>query len=177
MRKIWKRRAAGLSFLHFHVNCTVLAQLYTLGYRFNARTGNRIRFLAHQSACRIHSTFFNQQLAMPFCMSINISFVFYSDMVGTSCLESTCERKPINFTRAPKGSVSTLQCDCQSSGTAKCPAGAGGPKPSQWQSFTGDKLQNLTRRNMTDYLLKTYGNFIRKRQAMCGVNFRKNVSY
>ena len=83
--------------------------------------------------------------------------------VGTSCLENTCPKKPINFTSNPTEPVSTLQCDCQSTGTAKCPAGAGGPKPSQWQSFTGDKLQNLTGRNMTDYLLKTYGSFIRKR--------------
>lgn len=96
-------------------------------------------------------------------MSINILFVLHSDMVGTHCLENSCQRKPINFTRAPKEPVSTFQCDCQSTGTAVCPAGAGGPRPSQWQSFTGDKLQNLSGRNLTDYLLKTYGKFIRKR--------------
>lgn len=83
--------------------------------------------------------------------------------LGTSCLENSCKRKPIKFSPAPKENVSTLQCDCRSTGTAKCPAGAGGPRPSQWQSFTGDRLQNLTGRNMTDYLLKTYHNFIRKR--------------
>ncbi|XP_027045418.1 ATP-binding cassette sub-family A member 1-like isoform X2 [Pocillopora damicornis] len=107
--------------------------------------------------------------------------------VGTSCLENSCKRKPIKFSPAPKENVSTLQCDCRSTGTAKCPAGAGGPRPSQWQSFTGDRLQNLTGRNMTDYLLKTYHNFIRKRYGAVtlGDNFRNlpssfsqsNVSY
>ncbi|KAJ7386395.1 ATP-binding cassette sub- A member 1 [Desmophyllum pertusum] len=92
--------------------------------------------------------------------------------VGTSCLEKSCKRKPIMFSSPPTEPVSTLQCDCQSTGTAKCPAGAGGPKPSQWDSFTGDKLQNLTGRNMTDYLLKTYGRFIRKRYG--GVTFGDN---
>ncbi|PFX16944.1 ATP-binding cassette sub-family A member 1 [Stylophora pistillata] len=107
--------------------------------------------------------------------------------VGTSCLENSCKRKPIKFSPAPKENASTLQCDCHSTGTAKCPAGAGGPRPSQWHSFTGDKLQNMTGRNMTDYLLKTYHNFIRKRYGAVtlGDNFRNlpasfsqsNVSY
>ena len=70
------------------------------------------------------------------------------------------------FSGPPPEPVSAAQCDCQSSGTAECPANAGGPRPSQWDSFTGDKLQNLTGRNMTDYLLKTYGKFIRKRYVI-----------
>ncbi|KAL9951119.1 hypothetical protein ACROYT_G043723 [Oculina patagonica] len=92
--------------------------------------------------------------------------------VGTHCLENSCKNKSIKFTKAPKEPVSTVQCDCQSTGTAVCPADAGRPRPSQWQSFTGDKLQNLSGRNLTDYLLKTYGQFIRKRYG--GVTFGDN---
>lgn len=95
----------------------------------------------------------------------------FSYLVGTSCLENSCKRKPIQFSSPPKEPVSDVQCDCQSTGTAKCPAGAGGPRPSQWDSFTADKLQNLTGRNMTDYLLKTYGKFIRKRYACLSCTF------
>ena len=84
-------------------------------------------------------------------------------VVGATCLERYCQRKPILFSDRPREPVSKAQCDCQTTGNAQCPASAGGPKPSQWDSFTGDKLQNLTGRNMTDYLLKTYGKFIRRR--------------
>ena len=88
------------------------------------------------------------------------------------------------FSGPPQEPVSAAQCDCQSTGTAECPANAGGPRPSQWDSFTGDKLQNLTGRNMTDYLLKTYGKFIRKRYVIFVVylierfpaNWQKNQS-
>lgn len=94
--------------------------------------------------------------------------------VGATCLERYCQRKPILFSDRPREPVSKAQCDCQTTGNAQCPASAGGPKPSQWDSFTGDKLQNLTGRNMTDYLLKTYGKFIRRRYGAVsfGDNFR-----
>ena len=72
----------------------------------------------------------------------------------------------MNFTDLPHEPVNTLECDCKTTGTAKCPAGAGGPRPSEWVSFTGDRLQNLTGRNMNDYLLKTYGKYI-KRRLVC----------
>ena len=78
-------------------------------------------------------------------------------------MENSCKRKPVKFTSVPKEPEKSVQCDCESTGTAKCSAGAGGPRPSQWDSFTDDKLQNLTGRNMTDYLLNSYMNFIRKR--------------
>lgn len=89
--------------------------------------------------------------------------------VGPACLERSCARKPIIFSKRPREPVSKTQCDCETTGNAQCPASAGGPRPSQWDSFTGDKLQNLTGRNLTDYLLKTYGNFIRRRYG--GVSF------
>ncbi|PKU34257.1 hypothetical protein llap_15438 [Limosa lapponica baueri] len=43
-----------------------------------------------------------------------------------------------------------------------CPEGAGGLPPPQVQRGTGDVLQNLTGRNISDYLVKTYPQIIRQ---------------
>lgn len=44
-----------------------------------------------------------------------------------------------------------------------CPAGAGGMPPNQRVEATGDTLLNLTGRNVSDYLVKTYPGLIRTR--------------
>uniref|UniRef100_A0A452IH84 P-type phospholipid transporter n=1 Tax=Gopherus agassizii TaxID=38772 RepID=A0A452IH84_9SAUR len=55
-------------------------------------------------------------------------------------------------------------CECSSRGARKmlpdCPEAAGGLPPPQVQRGTGDILQNLTGRNISDYLVKTYPKII-----------------
>ncbi|XP_074834153.1 phospholipid-transporting ATPase ABCA7 isoform X2 [Carettochelys insculpta] len=57
-------------------------------------------------------------------------------------------------------------CECSSGGARKmlpdCPEAAGGLPPPQVQRGTGDILQNLTGRNVSDYLVKTYPKLIRQ---------------
>ncbi|KAJ3599928.1 hypothetical protein NHX12_033882 [Muraenolepis orangiensis] len=43
-----------------------------------------------------------------------------------------------------------------------CPLEAGGLPPLQMKRFTGDTLQNLTSRNISDYLVKTYPQILKK---------------
>ncbi|KAM4888021.1 phospholipid-transporting ATPase ABCA7 [Thomomys bottae] len=51
-------------------------------------------------------------------------------------------------------------CQCSQSGTLRllpdCPAGAGGPPPPQAEASSGEVVQNLTGRNLSDFLVKTY---------------------
>ncbi|XP_028818388.1 LOW QUALITY PROTEIN: ATP-binding cassette sub-family A member 1 [Denticeps clupeoides] len=58
------------------------------------------------------------------------------------------------------------QCECSSEGVRRmlpdCPDGAGGLPPPQVKRTTGDILQNLTGRNVSDYLLKTYPQILKK---------------
>ncbi|KAM8795014.1 LOW QUALITY PROTEIN: phospholipid-transporting ATPase ABCA7 [Eudromia elegans] len=57
-------------------------------------------------------------------------------------------------------------CRCSAPGARRmlpeCPEGAGGLPPPQVQRGTGDVLQNLTGRNISDYLVKTYPQIIRQ---------------
>ncbi|XP_056624973.1 phospholipid-transporting ATPase ABCA1b [Triplophysa dalaica] len=57
-------------------------------------------------------------------------------------------------------------CECSSDGKKKmlpeCPAGAGGLSPPQIKISQMDTLQNLTGRNISDYLVKTYAQIIGK---------------
>ncbi|XP_077188183.1 phospholipid-transporting ATPase ABCA7 isoform X2 [Paroedura picta] len=57
-------------------------------------------------------------------------------------------------------------CECSSQVSRKmlpdCPAAAGGLPPPQMQTDTGNILQNLTGRNISDFLVKTYSRMIRK---------------
>ncbi|XP_025894553.1 ATP-binding cassette sub-family A member 7 [Nothoprocta perdicaria] len=57
-------------------------------------------------------------------------------------------------------------CRCSAPGARRmlpdCPDGAGGLPPPQVQRGTGDVLQNLTGRNISDYLVKTYPQIIRQ---------------
>ncbi|TDH07266.1 hypothetical protein EPR50_G00104130 [Perca flavescens] len=58
-------------------------------------------------------------------------------------------------------------CVCSSDGNKKmlpdCPAGAGGLPPPEMKLSPTDSLQNLTGRNISDYLVKTYADIIGKR--------------
>ncbi|KAM9265335.1 phospholipid-transporting ATPase ABCA7 [Morus bassanus] len=66
-----------------------------------------------------------------------------------------------NWTRAEP----SPPCQCSGPGAHRmlpdCPEGAGGLPPPQVQRGTGDILQNLTGRNISDYLVKTYPQIIR----------------
>uniref|UniRef100_A0A8C0H2Z1 P-type phospholipid transporter n=1 Tax=Chelonoidis abingdonii TaxID=106734 RepID=A0A8C0H2Z1_CHEAB len=57
-------------------------------------------------------------------------------------------------------------CECSNEKIKKmlpvCPPGAGGLPPPQREQNTGDILQNLTGRNISDYLVKTYAQIIGK---------------
>ncbi|KAI1887790.1 hypothetical protein AGOR_G00193990 [Albula goreensis] len=57
-------------------------------------------------------------------------------------------------------------CECSCEGRKKmlpeCPAGAGGLPPPQVKLSSTDTLQNLTGRNISDYLVKTYAQIIGK---------------
>uniref|UniRef100_A0A8C9WEH3 P-type phospholipid transporter n=1 Tax=Scleropages formosus TaxID=113540 RepID=A0A8C9WEH3_SCLFO len=57
-------------------------------------------------------------------------------------------------------------CECSCEGRKKmlpeCPAGAGGLPPPQLKLTVTDTLQNLTGRNISDYLVKTYAQIIGK---------------
>ncbi|XP_068775738.1 phospholipid-transporting ATPase ABCA7 isoform X2 [Struthio camelus] len=57
-------------------------------------------------------------------------------------------------------------CQCSAPGAHRmlpdCPDAAGGLPPPQVQRGTGDVLQNLTGRNISDYLVKTYPQIIRE---------------
>lgn len=46
-----------------------------------------------------------------------------------------------------------------------CPAGAGGLPPRQRTETTGDTMLDLTDKNISDYLIKTYPGLIRTRQV------------
>ncbi|MED6268642.1 ATP-binding cassette sub- A member 1, partial [Characodon lateralis] len=57
-------------------------------------------------------------------------------------------------------------CQCSTEETRRmlpeCPDGAGGIPPPQMKRGTGDILQNLTKYNISDYLVKTYSQILKK---------------
>ncbi|CAH6779324.1 phospholipid-transporting ATPase ABCA7 [Phodopus roborovskii] len=57
-------------------------------------------------------------------------------------------------------------CQCSQPGARRllpdCPAGAGGPPPPQAVAGLGEVVQNLTGRNVSDFLVKTYSSLVRQ---------------
>lgn len=57
-------------------------------------------------------------------------------------------------------------CQCSRPGARRllpdCPAAAGGPPPPQAPTSSGEVVQNLTGRNLSDFLVKTYPRLVRQ---------------
>uniref|UniRef100_H3B4F4 ABC transporter domain-containing protein n=1 Tax=Latimeria chalumnae TaxID=7897 RepID=H3B4F4_LATCH len=105
---------------------------------------------------------------------------------GTKCMEDKTEQDAgcslgemeFQMPKVPQFLVDSLRsgnwtqenpspsCECSSEANRKmlpdCPEGAGGFPPPQMKRNTGDILQNLTDRNISDYLIKTYPKIISK---------------
>ncbi|XP_070816442.1 phospholipid-transporting ATPase ABCA1 isoform X1 [Chaetodon trifascialis] len=109
---------------------------------------------------------------------------------GTKCMEKEeednstspqCERERGGLFMRPQVSYSTWQmfsrgnwskdrpspdCQCSTEDVRRmlpdCPEGAGGLPPPQMKRLTGDILQNLTSYNLSDYLVKTYPQILKK---------------
>lgn len=76
-----------------------------------------------------------------------------------------------DYLESPEWNPRNPSPSCQCSTSKKltmmpiCPSGAGGLPPPQRLEATGDTMLNLTGRNISDYLVKTYPNLIRARWA------------
>lgn len=76
-----------------------------------------------------------------------------------------------NILQSPEWNQRNPSPSCQCSTSKKltmmpiCPAGAGGLPPRQRVEATGDIMLDLTDRNISDYLVKTYPSLIRTRQV------------
>lgn len=74
-----------------------------------------------------------------------------------------------NILQSPEWTVRNPSPSCQCSTSKKltmmpiCPAGAGGRPPYRRVEASGDTMLNLTGRNVSDYLVKTYPDLIRAR--------------
>uniref|UniRef100_A0A673YHD0 P-type phospholipid transporter n=1 Tax=Salmo trutta TaxID=8032 RepID=A0A673YHD0_SALTR len=67
-----------------------------------------------------------------------------------------------NWTMEEPSPVCACSCDGRKKMLPECPAGAGGLPPPQMKISETDTLQNLTNRNISDYLVKTYAEIIGK---------------
>ncbi|XP_073731945.1 LOW QUALITY PROTEIN: phospholipid-transporting ATPase ABCA1 [Misgurnus anguillicaudatus] len=104
---------------------------------------------------------------------------------GTKCMNSSSDQECLGDVSAAflrpqlpystwqlfnKGNWSTAhpspECECSTENIRRmlpdCPEGAGGLPPPQMKRLTGDFLQNLTGRNISDYLIKTYPQILKK---------------
>ncbi|XP_065097861.1 phospholipid-transporting ATPase ABCA1 isoform X2 [Paramisgurnus dabryanus] len=104
---------------------------------------------------------------------------------GTKCMNSSSDQECLEDASATflrpqlpystwqlfnKGNWSTghpsPECECSTENIRRmlpdCPEGAGGLPPPQMKRLTGDFLQNLTGRNISDYLIKTYPQILKK---------------
>uniref|UniRef100_A0A7N8WK55 ATP-binding cassette, sub-family A (ABC1), member 4b n=1 Tax=Mastacembelus armatus TaxID=205130 RepID=A0A7N8WK55_9TELE len=102
--------------------------------------------------------------------------------LGMPCRNSTTEWEypdvsPVvsNILQSPEWNKRNPSPSCQCSSSKKltmmpvCPVGAGGLPPRQRIELTGDTMLDLTERNISDYLVKSYPNLIRTRQCKCSV--------
>ncbi|XP_029688027.1 ATP-binding cassette sub-family A member 1-like isoform X1 [Takifugu rubripes] len=67
-----------------------------------------------------------------------------------------------NWTMENPSPACFCSCDRNKKMLPDCPAGAGGLPPPEMKLSATDTLQNLTRRNVSDYLVKTYAEIIGK---------------
>lgn len=81
----------------------------------------------------------------------------------------------LNILQSPEWNQQNPSPSCQCSTDKKltmmpiCPVGAGGLSPRQRAEATGDIMLDLTDRNISDYLVKTYPSLIQTRQV--GMSF------
>lgn len=68
-----------------------------------------------------------------------------------------------NWTMEVPSPACACSCDGRKKMLPECPTGAGGLPPPQMKISETDTLQNLTNRNISDYLVKTYAEIIGKR--------------
>uniref|UniRef100_A0A671VMG5 P-type phospholipid transporter n=1 Tax=Sparus aurata TaxID=8175 RepID=A0A671VMG5_SPAAU len=100
----------------------------------------------------------------------------------SSCRNPQCKAERGGLFMRPQVNYSTWQmfsrgnwsrdrpspdCQCSTEDVRRmlpdCPQGAGGMPPPQIKRLTGDVLQNLTSYNISDYLVKTYSQILKKR--------------
>ncbi|XP_055368383.1 phospholipid-transporting ATPase ABCA1b isoform X2 [Betta splendens] len=67
-----------------------------------------------------------------------------------------------NWTMENPSPACNCSCDGKKKMLPECPVGAGGPPPPEMKLSATDTLQNLTGRNISDYLVKTYAQIIGK---------------
>ncbi|XP_019713777.1 phospholipid-transporting ATPase ABCA1b isoform X2 [Hippocampus comes] len=67
-----------------------------------------------------------------------------------------------NWTMEDPSPACSCSCDGRKKMLPDCPAGAGGMPPPEMKLSSTDTLQNLTGRNVSDYLVKTYAQIIGK---------------
>ncbi|EDO46878.1 predicted protein, partial [Nematostella vectensis] len=104
----------------------------------------------------------NDDPGEPLARNLSDAFLQYPGL-GTWCMSNNCSRKPIAF-QPSLSPVPTPSPDCDCSEAMNvCPAGAGGPPPPTWTSYDGNIIQKMSGRNISDYLLKTYMKFVKKR--------------
>uniref|UniRef100_A0A8D3BI66 P-type phospholipid transporter n=1 Tax=Scophthalmus maximus TaxID=52904 RepID=A0A8D3BI66_SCOMX len=97
---------------------------------------------------------------------------------GTKCMETEeddnstsaqCEGEQVGLFIRGNWSIDrpSPKCLCSTEDVRRmlpdCPQGAGGLPPPQIRRLTGDVLQNLTTYNVSDYLVKTYSQILKKR--------------
>uniref|UniRef100_A0A8B9GZW2 Zgc:172302 n=1 Tax=Astyanax mexicanus TaxID=7994 RepID=A0A8B9GZW2_ASTMX len=108
-------------------------------------------------------TFFSNDAPQDPAMQNLLSALLDPPGFGTKCLASDITWKLFN---SPNWTMEHPSPDCMCSTEEvrrmlpDCPEGAGGLPPPQ--RLTGDILQNLTGRNISDYLMKTYPQILKK---------------
>uniref|UniRef100_A0A674P175 P-type phospholipid transporter n=1 Tax=Takifugu rubripes TaxID=31033 RepID=A0A674P175_TAKRU len=96
---------------------------------------------------------------------------------GTKCMEEEDNSPQVSYSMWKmfnKGNWSkektSPECQCSTEDVRRmlpdCPPGAGGLPPPQMKRQTGDILQNLTGYNISDYLVKTYPQILKKSLKM-----------
>eukprot|EP00066_Takifugu_rubripes_P008866 XP_003975387.1 PREDICTED: retinal-specific ATP-binding cassette transporter [Takifugu rubripes] len=129
-------------------------------------------------------TFFSNERPFDPMMKHFAERLLNSPGLGTRCMEagplempcsngtSEWERPDVsavvdNILQSPEWTARNPSPSCQCSTSKKltmmpiCPAGAGGTPPYQRVETSGDTMLNLTGRNISDYLVKTYPDLIR----------------